>query len=241
MPAGVVRSALDTSKWNYRPCSKDLLSLDYWNAPRVPSALWKAVGVAERIMAVFLTAMTFPILLFSAAAVTALSRQAPFVAHRRVGLRGRVLWVWKLRTMWNTGPGDVFDPALVEFLADALVPASKAERDPRVTSTIARFLRKYSIDELPQLCQVALGQLALVGPRPLTEGEIAEHYGDMTSALLSVRPGLTGLWQVKGRNRLSYKQRRRLDHFLLNNWSLPLYLNILSLTAYCVITGKDAH
>jgi len=192
-------------------------------------------------MAFLLSVLLFPILLGSAVAVAVESRRAPFVAHRRIGLSGRVLWVWKLRTMWEAEQPFAFTPSLVEFLPDAPIPVKKADRDPRVTSPLALFLRKYSIDELPQLWQVVLGQLALVGPRPLTEAEIQRYYGASAKTMLSVKPGVTGLWQVNGRSRLSYEQRKRLDQFLLNNWSVPLYLKILYSTVVCVVTGKDAH
>ena len=192
-------------------------------------------------MALLLSAFSFPLLVCSAAAVVVLSRQAPFIAHRRVGLSGRVLWVWKLRTMWSPAQRRAIRPLFVEFLPDAPVPSKKADRDPRVTSCFALFLRKYSIDELPQLWQVVLGQLALVGPRPLTEVEIWRYYGAAAKTLLSVKPGVTGLWQVNGRNRLSYEQRKSLDQYLLSNWSVPLYLRILYSTVFCVVTGKDAH
>jgi lipopolysaccharide/colanic/teichoic acid biosynthesis glycosyltransferase len=196
----------------------------------------------ERAAALLLSAFSLPILVCGAAAVAVLSRQAPFIAHRRVGLSGRVLWVWKLRTMWSPTQHGALRPFFVEFLTDAPVPLNKAVHDPRITSNVALFLRKYSIDELPQLWQVVLGQLSLVGPRPLTEAEISLHYGAaMRTTLLAVKPGVTGLWQVNGRDRLSYEQRMSFDHYLLTNWSLPLYLRILYLTVFCVATGKDAH
>lgn len=212
-----------------------------WPMQRSLSPLWQGILLLERGLAFLLAVLSFPILLGGAAAVAVAARRSPFVAHRRLGLSGRVLWVWKLRTMWDPDQSFAFTPAIVEFLPEAPVPARKADRDPRVTSHLASFLRKYSIDELPQLWQVFLGQLALVGPRPLTEDEIRRYYGAAAKTLLSVKPGLTGLWQVNGRNRLSYRQRKRLDQFLLNNWSLPLYLRILYSTVACVVTGKDAH
>lgn len=196
----------------------------------------------ERVAALLLSVFTIPILACSAAVVVVLSGQAPFIAHRRVGLSGRVLWVWKLRTMWSPAQHGALRPFFVEFLKDAPVPLSKAVPDPRITSVVALFLRKYSIDELPQLWQVVMGQLALVGPRPLTEAEISRYYGvALRKTLLGVKPGVTGLWQVNGRNRLSYEQRKSLDQYLLSNWSLPLYLRILYSTVFCVVTGKDAH
>jgi lipopolysaccharide/colanic/teichoic acid biosynthesis glycosyltransferase len=144
--------------------------------------------------------------------------------------------------MWGPDRRRAATPILFERLTDTSVPLKKADHDPRITSRFALFLRKYSIDELPQLWQVVLGQLALVGPRPLTEAEIACHYGlAMAKALLSVKPGITGLWQVSGRNRLSYEQRKKLDQYLLDNWTVRLHLKILWSSVFCVVTGKDAH
>jgi lipopolysaccharide/colanic/teichoic acid biosynthesis glycosyltransferase len=204
--------------------------------------LRQAIGFGEQALALVLSAISLPVLLFSALAVAALSRQAPFVAHRRLGLSGRAIWVWKLRTMWGPDRRRAATPVLFERLADTSVPLKKTDHDPRITSRFALFLRKYSIDELPQLWQVVLGQLALVGPRPLTEAEIACHYGlAMAKALLSVKPGITGLWQVSGRNRLSYEQRKKLDQYLLDNWTVRLHLKILWSSVFCVVTGKDAH
>jgi lipopolysaccharide/colanic/teichoic acid biosynthesis glycosyltransferase len=218
------------------------LSTVFWTKPRPLCFLWQAIGFGEQALALLLSAISLPVLLCSALAVAALSRQAPFVAHRRLGLSGRTIWVWKLRTMWGPDRRRAATPILFERLTDTSVPLKKADHDPRITSRFALFLRKYSIDELPQLWQVVLGQLALVGPRPLTEAEIACHYGlAMAKALLSVKPGITGLWQVSGRNRLSYEQRKKLDQYLLDNWTVRLHLKILWSSVFCVVTGKDAH
>jgi lipopolysaccharide/colanic/teichoic acid biosynthesis glycosyltransferase len=118
--------------------------------------------------------------------------------------------------------------------------APKSIDDPRVTSRFAAVCRRYSIDELPQLWQVFRGEMALVGPRPLTRSELDDHYGADAAELLRRKPGLTGLWQVKGRSRLTYDQRRRLDLFMIRRWSLPLYTRILIATVPCVVAGKDA-
>jgi len=222
--------------------SSGRLSADFWAKPRPRSLVWQAISFVERALALLLSAASFPVLFYSAAAVAALSKQAPFVAHRRLGLSGQAIWVWKLRTMWSSDQRLASKHILFELLPDTSVPLKKADHDPRITSRFALFLRKYSIDELPQLWQVVLGQLALVGPRPLTEAEIACHYGPaMAKALLSVKPGITGLWQVSGRNRLSYEQRKKLDQYLLDKWTVALYLKILWSTVFCVLTGKDAH
>jgi lipopolysaccharide/colanic/teichoic acid biosynthesis glycosyltransferase len=120
------------------------------------------------------------------------------------------------------------------------VPEIKVSADPRVTSAFAAFCRKYSVDEMPQLWHVVRGDLALVGPRPLTAEEIAEHYGSEAGEVLRVKPGLTGLWQVRGRSNLTYPERRRLDLFLVRNWSFRLYADILLATIPSVLSGKGA-
>jgi lipopolysaccharide/colanic/teichoic acid biosynthesis glycosyltransferase len=116
----------------------------------------------------------------------------------------------------------------------------KPADDPRVTSRFARICRRFSIDELPQLMHVVSGTMALVGPRPLTREELDRHYGTDAPEVLSVRPGLTGLWQVLGRSRLTYPQRRRLDLFLVRHDSVALRISILVRTAVQVPAGKDA-
>lgn len=200
---------------------------------------WKAIAIAERIAAGMVLAMVSPILFVAGLAIAILSRRSPLVAHLRVGEYGRPIWVLKLRTMWNgeAGSGHVF----VERLSmPADIPERKPADDPRVTSRFARFCRRYSIDELPQLWQVVRGEMALVAPRPLTRQELDSYYGDDAQELLTKKPGISGLWQVSGRSRLTYSQRRRLDLFMIRRWSLRLYLHILVLTLPKVLAGKDA-
>jgi lipopolysaccharide/colanic/teichoic acid biosynthesis glycosyltransferase len=132
---------------------------------------------------------------------------------------------------------------LVEYLQPAPFHplVAKAKDDPRVKSKFAAACRRYSIDELPQLWNVLTGDLSLVGPRPLTRAEIDVHYGENATELLSRRPGITGLWQVYGRSRLTYHQRRRLDLFMIRQWSLGLYFRIWLKTIPNVLLGKDAY
>ena len=161
------------------------------------------------------------------------------VAHRRVGLNGSTLWVLKLRTMWQrTSRGGEF--GAVEYLTETDVPVVKVGADPRVTSRLAAWLRKYSVDELPQLFHIALGEMSFVGPRPLTQSELENHYGSAAAEVLQIKPGLTGLWQIHGRNRLTYKQRRRLDLFFVRHLSLPLYIRVLLQTPRRVLSGANA-
>jgi lipopolysaccharide/colanic/teichoic acid biosynthesis glycosyltransferase len=110
-----------------------------------------------------------------------------------------------------------------------------------VNSRFAAFCRRHSLDELPQLYHVARGEMSLVGPRPLTQEELREHYGPAAAEVLSARPGLTGLWQVRGRSRLSYARRKRLDLLLVRRGCVGLYLRILWLSIPGVLSGRDAY
>lgn len=197
---------------------------------------WQAI---ERLSAVALLILLLPLLSGVALAVWLLSRQSPLVAHRRVGLGGEEFWMLKLRTMWEkeTPPRRY---RWVEYLGETHVPSSKGSPDPRVTSRLARFCRRFSLDELPQLLHVSSGRMRLVGPRPITRAEWDCHYGAAAIEVLSVAPGITGMWQVLGRNRLTYPQRRRLDLFYARRRSSGLDLLLLLRTAVCVFSGRDS-
>ena len=202
------------------------------------SITWKALGWGERAAAVLLLLALSPILCVTGILILALSRRTPLVAHQRIGQHGRPFWTLKFRTMW---PGLVRPrTGLVERIAEEPGVEIKASLDPRVTSRFARFCRRASIDELPQLAHVAAGTMSLVGPRPLTREELRKHYGPAAPEVLSVKPGITGLWQVCGRSRLSYPQRRRLDLFLVRRRSPGLYATILRRTVAAVLAGRNA-
>ena len=115
----------------------------------------------------------------------------------------------------------------------------KLRRDPRITR-LGRFLRKTSLDELPQLWNVLRGEMSLVGPRPIVEEEVAS-YGPEFSLYCRVTPGITGLWQVSGRNMVTTRDRVRLDSYYVRNWSPWLDLHILARTAKVVLTGQGAY
>lgn len=206
------------------------------------AGFWKLIRVLERLSAAVLLLLTAPALLAAAIAVVLLSGRAPFVAHLRIARGGRPLWVLKLRTMWRRGAGQPRRIGFLELLPPEIPdsPGPKSSHDPRVTNAFAAFCRRHSLDELPQLWHVLRGEMSLVGPRPLTEYELDRYYGSAAVEVLSRLPGLSGLWQVRGRSRLSYRQRRRLDLFLVRRWSLKLYLRILLSTLQLMISGKDA-
>jgi exopolysaccharide production protein ExoY len=201
---------------------------------------WRVVAISERILAGILMLLLLPALAIIAVITVALSRRSPFVAHCRVGQRGQTIWVLKLRTMWDGTASQ--RPALVEKLPPNAPQdfSPKIPRDPRVKSQFAAACRRYSVDELPQLWHVIRGEMALIGPRPLTWGEIQRYYGSATGEFLAKKPGISGLWQVRGRSRLTYRQRRRLDLFMIRQWSLRLYLKILFATIPTVLFGRNA-
>lgn len=180
-----------------------------------------------------------PLLVILALAIRLASGAAPLVAHRRVGHQGKPFWVYKFRTMWPSAKPSIQAGFLVEKLADRPVKP-KLGPDPRVTSRFASFCRRHSIDELPQLALIAVGQMSVVGPRPITRFELNEYYDSDSLEMLSFKPGLTGLWQVRGRSRLNYSRRKRFDLFLVRHFSAGLYLRIVALTIPSVLFGRDA-
>jgi exopolysaccharide production protein ExoY len=197
---------------------------------RVPgeSGLLRAWTSGERLLALALLLALLPLMVLAALIILVLCRRTPIVKHTRIGQFGEPFGMIKLRTMWG-------GPALDE-LPEGIKPAD----DPRVTSRFARLCRRYSIDELPQLLHVISGRMAFVGPRPLTRRELERYYGHSAEEVLRALPGLTGLWLVKGRSRLSYRQRRRLDLFLVGHPSIRLRTEILWRTIPQVIAGRDS-
>ena len=202
---------------------------------------WFAVVHAlERLAATIVLLLIAPAFILLGVTIWVVSRRSPLIAHLRVGEEGRPLWVLKFRTMWggDDQPGGL-SFRLVERIVERVCPA-KCAADPRVTSRFAGFCRRHSIDELPQLIHVACGQMSLVGPRPITAVELQSHYGEYAAEILAARPGLTGLWQIMGRNRLSYRQRLRLDLFLVRHRCPKLYLRVFLRSIPRVVSGKDA-
>lgn len=202
--------------------------------------VWRTVAVAERLAALAGLIALLPFLAAVAVVIVLLSHRTPFVAHRRVGRYGEPFWIWKFRTMWSRERGAGWDLRWVEHIVEESGLQQKTSGDPRVTHPFAKLCRRYSIDETPQLIHVAAGRMSLVGPRPLTRAEHLAHYGERSAQVLQVKPGISGLWQVKGRNRLTYRQRARLDLFYVRADSAALYLHVLWLTIPRVLRGKDA-
>jgi exopolysaccharide production protein ExoY len=197
------------------------------------STLERATG------AMFLVAAS-PIIAASAGIISMLSRRSPFIAHRRVGERGELLWMWKLRTMWTDRAPEARERGWVEYIVAEPAGGRKNPRDHRVTTRFAKFIRRHSIDELPQLWHVARGEMSLVGPRPLTRTEVTRYYGARADELLSVKPGITGIWQTRGRSAVKFPERAAMDLELVNSLTARTYFTILLRTLPVVFHGKGA-
>ena len=174
-----------------------------------------------------------------AAAVWASDGAKPFFGHMRVGRDGRMFRCWKLRSMVPDA-----QERLAAYLESNPTAAwewavyRKLSNDPRITR-LGDFLRRTSLDELPQLWNVLRGEMSFVGPRPVTPDEL-EMYGAQRTAYWAVRPGITGLWQVSGRNDVTYDERVRLDGEYLRQMSFAADLGIVLRTARVVVrpTGR---
>ena len=195
--------------------------------------------LVDKLLATLVFVLSFPLFILIPLAIKLTSKGPVFYRHHRLGKCGRPMRVWKCRSMYMDA-----DERLKKVLeAD---PDRKAEwetkfklaDDPRVTP-LGRFLRKTSLDELPQLFNVFAGEMALVGPRPIVEEEVV-RYGASYEIFSSVRPGVTGLWQCSGRSDTGYERRVALDVHYVLNWSPWMDLWILRRTLAVVLAGKGA-
>lgn len=212
----------------------------------VPLRLARSGRVADSVrrsldvgLALTLLLLTGPLVLLLAALVRATSPGPALFRQVRVGAGGRRFHILKLRTMVSDAEERLhMDPGLRhEYLASHFKVPS--ELDPRLTS-VGRFLRRTSLDELPQLVNVLLGHMSMVGPRPVVPEEL-EIFGDLSLAYLSVRPGLTGYWQVCGRSLVTGSDRLALDRHYLENRNILFDIKILLRTIPAVLRCRGAH
>jgi exopolysaccharide biosynthesis polyprenyl glycosylphosphotransferase len=181
--------------------------------------------------------LAFPVLLAIGVIVKWDSPGPVFYRRRVLGVSGRQFDAFKFRTMYVDGDDMLRD---LPQIGEELKTNHKVKEDPRVTRA-GRWLRKYSLDELPQLVNVLRGEMSLVGPRMITPGEAAK-YGRQRMNLLTVKPGITGLWQVSGRSDLTYEERVRIDMYYIRNYSVWLDLQILFVqTLPAVMRGRGAY
>ncbi len=224
--------------WAQARCIETILGLEVRQnlLLPLPRCAKRLVDVCLGGLLLGLTAPAFAVL---AVLVRLTSRGSAFYGQERLGLSGKPFRMWKFRTMYEDA-----DRLLREHLERS--PEARAEwarshklrHDPRVTPA-GRLLRRLSLDELPQLWNVLRGDMSLVGPRPIVAEEVAA-YGPLFSLYTRVRPGLTGLWQVSGRNRIPFRERVELDAFYVRNWSVWLDLYILMRTIRAVIGAEGA-
>ncbi|MCX7836407.1 MAG: sugar transferase [candidate division WOR-3 bacterium] len=182
----------------------------------------------------------FPLFLLIFLIIKITSRGSIFYKHKRIGQNGRFFYIYKFRTMVN-GAEKLLpqilknDPKAREEFENGY----KLKNDPRVTR-IGKFLRKTSLDELPQLINILKGEMSFVGPRPIVEEEKIK-YGKYLPQLLKEKPGLTGLWQVSGRNNLSYEERVALDMEYIRKKNLRLDIKIILKTIIVLFSGNGAY
>jgi lipopolysaccharide/colanic/teichoic acid biosynthesis glycosyltransferase len=194
-----------------------------------------AKRMVDVVGALLLLLVTSPILLVAALLIRLEGPGPVFFIQRRSGRFGREFWMFKLRTM--VPDAERFQDRLAES------PASgsflKLEKDPRITR-VGRFLRRYSIDEIPQFLNVLKGEMSLVGPRPLLPCDVRTFPRDARARRFDVPPGMTGLWQVSGRSQTGDDERMALDREYVERWNLRLDLTILARTPIAVVTARGA-
>ena len=194
----------------------------------------------DLVLAILGGILISPILLGIAVAVCISNHGGIIFSHKRVGMYGKTFYCYKFQTMVNDA-----DKVLEKYLAEN--PSARKEwqetfkltNDPRVTK-LGNFLRRTSLDELPQLWNVILGDMSLVGPRPIVEDEVPK-YGKNIREYYMVLPGITGMWQVSGRSDTTYPERVAMDTWYVRNWSVWIDIMYLFKTVKAVVTGRGAY
>jgi Undecaprenyl-phosphate galactose phosphotransferase WbaP len=200
----------------------------------------KVKRIVDLLLAAVVGVVLFPMIGVLYLAVRLTSSGPAFYGQWRIGCENRPFMAWKFRTMVRNA-----DRALSGNLeANPRLRCEwernhKLKSDPRVTS-VGRLLRRYSLDELPQIWNVFQGDMSLVGPRPIVAAEVP-RYGKRFAFYQKVRPGLTGLWQISGRNNTTYEQRTEFDEYYVRNWSVWLDVYILARTVKTVLLGEGAY
>jgi exopolysaccharide biosynthesis polyprenyl glycosylphosphotransferase len=191
----------------------------------------------DAVGSAFLVILLSPLLLLVSLLIKATSPGPVFFRQERLGLNKRRIKLLKFRTMV---PDADKQQRELEHLNEAEGPVFKIKNDPRVTA-VGRFLRRFSIDELPQLFNVLTGEMSLVGPRPLPIRDVERIDAQWHKRRFSVKPGLTCLWQVNGRSDVNFERWVRLDLEYIDRWSLGLDMKILAKTIPAVMRGSGAY
>ena len=190
------------------------------------------------IMSLTAMILLFPVFLIIALMIKLDSKGNIIYKHKRIGKNGKYIYLYKFRTMYTNSK-----EILEEILKDSKVKEEwennfKLDNDPRVTK-VGKFLRKTSLDELPQLLNILSGDMSIVGPRPVVDDEI-EKYGIFKKKFLSVTPGLTGWWACNGRSATTYEDRIKLELYYVNHRSIKLDLLVIFKTIGAVVKGHGA-
>lgn len=211
-----------------------LIHVDY---PAFEGTKYYAKRTFDVLGAIALIVVSSPVMLAVAIAVKLSSPGAIFYRQERIGIDGAPFGMLKFRSMIANADADLL--SLLDQQGTSDRPLFKVENDPRITS-VGRFIRRFSLDEIPQFFNVLVGDMSLVGPRPQREAEVA-LYDHWSSRRLLVKPGITGLWQVSGRSDLAWEDAVRLDLYYVENWSLTGDIVILWRTARAVIAPTGAY
>ena len=204
------------------------------------NGIYKFVKRAFDFIAALAAIVAISPLLLIISAIVYLGGPGPVIYGQvRIGKNGKAFKMWKFRSMYKNA--DKMLDQLTDEQRQQYITEFKIDNDPRITP-VGNFLRKTSLDELPQLFNVLCNDMSLVGPRPLIESEIQTYYADMFDTLLSVKPGVTGYWQAYARNNATYQsgQRQQMEMYYVNNASIMLDIKILFRTFASVLRRDGA-
>ena len=204
---------------------------DLWTRRPFGAAIKRALDIAGSLT---LITMLAPVFLLIIALIKLTSRGPIMFRQRRIGFRGNQFHMYKFRTMYSGA--HLMEKDLAEQSGGSFL---KIKNDPRITP-VGRFLRKHSLDEMPQLFNVLEGSMSLVGPRPLLQSDLEKLPRRSVLPRFCMPPGCTGLWQVAGRSDCSEAERLQLDRKYFDNWSLWLDITILFRTVAVIFTGRGA-
>ena len=204
------------------------------------NGIYKFVKRAFDFIAALAAIVAISPLLLIISAIVYLGDPGPVIYGQvRIGKNGKAFKMWKFRSMYKNA--DKMLDQLTDEQRQQYITEFKIDNDPRITP-VGNFLRKTSLDELPQLFNVLCNDMSLVGPRPLIESEIQTYYADMFDTLLSVKPGVTGYWQAYARNNATYQsgQRQQMEMYYVNHASIMLDIKILFRTVVSVLRKDGA-
>ena len=204
------------------------------------NGIYKFVKRAFDFIVALVAIVAISPLLLIISAIVYLGNPGPVIyGQLRIGKNGKAFKMWKFRSMYKNA--DKMIDQLTDEQRQQYITEFKIDNDPRITP-VGNFLRKTSLDELPQLFNVLCNDMSLVGPRPLIESEIQTYYADMFDTLLSVKPGVTGYWQAYARNNATYQsgQRQQMEMYYVNHASIMLDIKILFRTVASVLRRDGA-